>query len=329
MIKEEIEKIKRECVNLLSHVNEPQVKDGFKRLNGEPGLLVQLLAKTKEYMLQIQNSLAAQQGICGQSQENEKVLRKQVDEMMTLINVKNVQLNVAFRRLVDLGEKVRSEQRSKQIAIKETMFGRIGLPEKSLASKATNTVAPTLRAAQNFNYMDSMRPSITKAMEDIDDEVKSLIDWLEKEDDEEMELDNVNGGVSFRKESNARMPSMQQNDMDGAKQARGRQDAAADDQPIPKTPSRSQFAGRIPKSPLSRLPSMRNDRMRNMNDTMRNFNDIASMGGKSLQTIQTIDERTMELLYFGNGFGGIQGDTQSLANLVITPSMQGFQAGRQ
>ena len=65
----------------------------------------------------------------------------QLDDSLIQINIKNVQLNVAFRRLVDLGEKVRSEQRCKQIAIKETLFGRIGLPEKSLASRATDTSA--------------------------------------------------------------------------------------------------------------------------------------------------------------------------------------------
>ena len=130
----------------------------------------------------------------------------QLDDSLIQINIKNVQLNVAFRRLVDLGEKVRSEQRCKQIAIKETLFGRIGLPEKILESRATNTSAQTAKAAQSFNYMDSMRPSITKAMEDIDEEEKLLIDILEKE--EGMEQDDDNGNVSFQKETNGRMPSM-------------------------------------------------------------------------------------------------------------------------
>ena len=54
--------------------------------------------------------------------------------------------------------------------------------------------------------MDSMRPSITKAMEDIDEEEKLLIDILEKE--EGMEQDDDNGNVSFQKETNGRMPSI-------------------------------------------------------------------------------------------------------------------------
>lgn len=36
----------------------------------------------------------------------------------------------------------------------------------------------------------------------------------------------------------------------------------------------------------------------------------------------------MELLYFGNGFGGMAGDTQSLANLAVTPSMQSLKIGQ-
>ena len=68
-----------------------------------------MFRKASDHIQQIQNNLVISQEVGKQGLETEKTLSKQIDELKMEVNVKNVQLNVAFRRLVDLGEKVRSE----------------------------------------------------------------------------------------------------------------------------------------------------------------------------------------------------------------------------
>lgn len=102
------------------------------------------------------------------------------------VNVKNVQLNVAFRRLVDLGEKVRCEQRSKQVAIKEARIKSIGLPAQVFEGHVTNTAQN--HGQQYGQEIQAMRPSVSRAMEDIDEEMQQILN--EVEDDEQNNIDH-------------------------------------------------------------------------------------------------------------------------------------------
>lgn len=49
----------------------------------------------------------------------------------------------------------------------------------------------------------------------------------------------------------------------------------------------------------------------------------AGGGMTRIKTVPSMTEKTLELLYFGGGYGGMKGDTNSLANIVQTPSRQG------
>ena len=62
-------------------------------------------------------------------------------------------------------------------------------------------MAPLPISAPKLNYLDSMRPSITKAMEDIDDEIRCLFEQVEEDEDHTSILQN--GGKVKKEKANA------------------------------------------------------------------------------------------------------------------------------
>lgn len=105
-LQEDLSNLRNIALSLFNVMPMPIIKEDLGKLQSQPYLYSKLIGQARDYLIHLQTQMQSQMR---QAQLKEYELSIQVDEMKKLCVTRKIQLNVAFRKLVDLGQKVRCE----------------------------------------------------------------------------------------------------------------------------------------------------------------------------------------------------------------------------